>query len=118
MSILAQHSSVRNRLSVLRHARLTEIWRLAPYSFAPILHPIEALRCELLKVEDYDSALVRLSSYVGRSSNDIRPVDRKSLERLLAAAGTSSGAIGIGDLLFLHAFITTLARGAWSNSEH
>lgn len=109
MKILPVRGSIHDRLRVLRRARPSEIWRLVPYALMPVPRPTEPLKCELRQIEDYDSARARLSSYVGRSRAEIRPVDRKSLERLIAAARTSSGAIGVADLLFLHALVTTLA---------
>jgi predicted O-methyltransferase YrrM len=108
-SILEQYGSIRDRLGALRYARRGKRWRLLSYSFRPLPRPSEPLRCEVSRLEEYDSAVATISRYVAAERRGVQPVNCESLQRLIDANRSSSGAIGVGDLLFLHAFVTVLA---------
>jgi predicted O-methyltransferase YrrM len=109
MSLLAQYDSIRHRLTALRHAGCAQLLRLLPAFFAPLPRASEALRCEVLQLEDYGPAVANLSRFLGFPANASKPIDHELLQRLTAANRACSGSIGIPDLLFLHAFITVLA---------
>jgi predicted O-methyltransferase YrrM len=63
---------------------------------------------EIATPDDYENGLTELAGDLSRPTTVI-PAERRGLEDLLAAQRNSSGAIGMGDLLFLHAFVTALA---------
>ena len=64
--------------------------------------------CEISSLDKYGDGLTQLASHLRRPT-PVLPVERTSLEYLLTHQRNSSGAIGVGDLLFLHAFVTVLA---------
>src|SRR5207248_1981378 len=56
----------------------------------------------------YEDGLTELAGYLSRPT-PVLTTERRSLEHLLAYQRNCSGAIGVGDLLFLHAFVNVLA---------
>jgi predicted O-methyltransferase YrrM len=64
--------------------------------------------CEIATPDRYEDGLKELAGYLSRPAPVIA-AKRRGLEDLLASQRNSSGAIGMGDLLFLHAFVTVLA---------
>ncbi|MDQ6809097.1 MAG: class I SAM-dependent methyltransferase [Verrucomicrobiota bacterium] len=64
--------------------------------------------CEIATLDKYEDGLTDLASYLSRPV-PVHAAERRSLEDLLAHHRNSSGAIGVGDLLFLHAFVNVLA---------
>jgi hypothetical protein len=66
------------------------------------------VRCEITTPDRYEDGLTELAGYLSRPTPVVR-VERPGLEHLLASQRNSSGAIGMGDLLFLHAFVNVLA---------
>jgi predicted O-methyltransferase YrrM len=106
--LIAQHSSWRERLRILRRAPHAAVPRLVLASFASLRPAAEPVVCEIPTLDKYEDGLTKLASFLCRP----RPVlsaERTSLEHLLAHQRNCSGAIGMGDLLFLHAFVNVLA---------
>jgi predicted O-methyltransferase YrrM len=64
--------------------------------------------CEIATLDKYEDGLTELAGHVLRPTPAL-PAERKGLEHLLAYERNCSGAIGMGDLLFLHAFVSVLA---------
>jgi len=64
--------------------------------------------CEIATPDRYDNGLIELAGYLSRPT-PVLGGERGSLEHLLACQRNCSGAIGLGDLLFLHAFVNVLA---------
>jgi predicted O-methyltransferase YrrM len=64
--------------------------------------------CEIVTPDKYEDGLAELASYLGRPTPVLAP-KRRGLEHLLVHQRNCSGAIGIGDILFLHAFVNVLA---------
>jgi hypothetical protein len=106
--LIAQHSSWRERLGLLRRAPRSALPRLVLASFASLPSAVEPVMCEIATPDRYEDGLTELAGYLSRP----RPVlaaERRSLEHLLAYHRNCSGAIGMSDLLFLHAFVSVLA---------
>jgi predicted O-methyltransferase YrrM len=108
VELIAQHSSWRERLGLLRRAPRSALPRLVRASFASLPPAVEPVVCEIATPDRYDDGLTELAGYLSRPT-PARPAERKSLEHLLAHQRNCSGAIGMGDLLFLHAFVNVLA---------
>ncbi len=106
--LIAQHSSWRERLGILRRAPHSAVPRLVLASFASLPPAVEAVRCEIATPDRYEDGLTELAAYLSRPTPVI-PAERRGLEDLLAYQRNSSGTIGMGDLLFLHAFVNVLA---------
>jgi len=64
--------------------------------------------CEIATPDRYEDGLKQLAGCLSRPT-PVLAADRRSLEHLLAYQRNCSGAIGMGDLLFLHAFVNVLA---------
>lgn len=64
--------------------------------------------CEIASPDQFEEGATTLAGYLGRAAPAPGP-ERTSLEHLLTRQRNSSGAIGMGDLLFLHAFVSVLA---------
>jgi predicted O-methyltransferase YrrM len=107
--LIMQHSSWRERLRVLRRAPRSALPRLLVASFASLPRASEALVCEIITPETYDDAVMKLAGYLSRPTPVLRAERRGHLEHLLEHHRNCSGAIGMGDLLFLHAFVNVLA---------
>ena len=106
--LLAQHSSWRERLGILRHAPPWALPRLVLASFASLRPAVEPVVCEIATPDRYEDGLKQLAGYLSRPT-PVLAAERRSLEHLLADQRNCSGAIGMGDLLFLHAFVNVLA---------
>jgi len=106
--LMAQHSSWRERLRILRRAPRFALPRLVRASFAWLLPAVEPVMCEIATPDRYEDGLKKLAGYLLRPI-PVLPAERGSLEHLLACQRNCSGAIGMGDLLFLHAFVSVLA---------
>jgi predicted O-methyltransferase YrrM len=106
--LMAHHSSWHERLRILRRAPRSALPRLVLASFASLPPAVEPVRCEIATPERYEDGLTELAGYLSRPTAVI-PAERRGLEHLLASQRNSSGAIGMGDLLFLHAFVSVLA---------
>ncbi len=106
--LIAQHSSWRERLGLLRRAPRSALPRLIRASFASLPPAVESMVCEIAAPDRYDDGLTELAGYLSRPT-PVLAAERSSLEDLLACHRPSSGAIGVGDLLFLHAFVNVLA---------
>jgi len=107
-ALIAQHSSWRERLRILRRAPRSALPRLVLASFASLPPAAEPIACEILTPESYDDGLAKLAGYLSRPVPEL-PAERSGLDHLLAYQQNCSGAIGMGDLLFLHAFVSVLA---------
>jgi hypothetical protein len=105
--LIAQHRSWRERLGILRRAPRSALPRLVLASFASLPPALEPVGCEIATPDRYEDGLTELAGYLSRPEPVI-PAERRGLEHLLAHQRNCSGAIGMGDLLFLHAF-TVLA---------
>lgn len=108
IDLIAQHSSWRERLAVLRHAPRSAVPRLLQPAFAPVPRAGEAVGCEIKTPDRYGDGLTALASYLSRAAPDAA-VTGGSLEQFLEHHRDYSGAIGVSDLLFLHAFVNVLA---------
>jgi predicted O-methyltransferase YrrM len=64
--------------------------------------------CEIATPERYNDGLTEIAGYLSRPT-PVLAADGRSFEHLLACQRNCSGAIGMGDLLFLHAFVNVLA---------
>ena len=106
--LIAQHSSWRERLGILRRAPHSALPRLVRASFASLPPAVEPVVCEIATLDRYEDGLTELAGYLFRPT-PVLPAERRSLEHLLAYQRNCSGAIGMGDLLFLHAFVNVLA---------
>lgn len=106
--LIAQHSSWRDRLAILRRAPRAALPRLVAPAFAPIPETAEAVVCEIATLDQYDAAFTALASHLSRPAPVLLPA-RASFDHLLACHHDASGAIGVADLLFLHAFVNVLA---------
>jgi len=106
--LIAQHSSWRERLGILRRAPRSALPRLVLASFASLPPPVEPVVCEIATPDRYEHGLTELAGYLSRPT-PVLTTERRSLEHLLAYQRNCSGAIGMGDLLFLHAFVNVLA---------
>ena len=106
--LIARHSSWRERLALLRRAPRSALPRLLAASFAPVPRPVAPVVCEIATLERYEHGLQELASYLSRPT-PVLPAERGNLEHLLEYQRNCSGAIGMGDLLFLHAFVNVLA---------
>jgi predicted O-methyltransferase YrrM len=106
--LIAHHSSWRERLRILRRAQRSALPRLVIGSFAPWPHGGEAVSCEINTPDKYEVGLRTLAGYLARAM-PVLPSEQGCLEHLLASRSNSSGAIGMADLLFLHAFVSILA---------
>ncbi|MEY2559848.1 MAG: hypothetical protein QOG51_263 [Verrucomicrobiota bacterium] len=106
--LIAQHSSWRERLRILRRAPRSALPRLLLASFASLPPAVEPVVCEIATPDRYEDGLTELAGYLSRPRPALAP-EHGSLEHLLAYHRNCSGAIGMGDLLFLHAFINVLA---------
>jgi predicted O-methyltransferase YrrM len=106
--LIAEHSSWRERLRILRPAPRLALPRLVPASFAPLPAVVKPARYEIPTSDKYDDGLTELARYLSRPTPRLS-VERRGLEHLLACHRNCSGAIGMGDLLFLHAFVSVLA---------
>ena len=106
--LIAQHRSWRERLGILRRAPRSALPRLVLASFASLPPALEPVVCEIATPDRYEDGLTELAGYLSRPAPVI-PGERRGLEHLLAYQRNCSGAIGMGDLLFLHAFVTVLA---------
>ncbi|MCA1657748.1 MAG: MFS transporter, partial [Verrucomicrobiaceae bacterium] len=108
VELIAQHSSWRERLGVLRRAPRSALPQLVRGSFASLPPAVEPVVCEIATLDRYDDGLRDLAGYLSRPMPAL-PAQHKSLDHLLACQRNCSGAIGMGDLLFLHAFVSVLA---------
>lgn len=106
--LIAQHSSWRERLGILRRAPQSALPRLLLASFASLRPAVEPVVCEIATPDKYNDGLALLAGYLSRPTPALA-TEHKSLEHLLAYHRNCSGAIGMGDLLFLHAFVNVLA---------
>ena len=106
--LIAQHSSWRERLRILRRAPHSAVPRLVLASFASLPPAVEPVVCAIATPDSYEDGLRELAGYLSRPRPALT-AEHKSLEHLLAHQRNSSGAIGMGDLLFLHAFVSVLA---------
>ena len=106
--LIAQHSSWRERLGILRRAPQSALPRLVRASFASLPTAVEPVVCEIATLERYNDGVRKLAGYLSRPT-PVLSADRRSFEHLLAYHRDCSGAIGMGDLLFLHAFVSVLA---------
>lgn len=106
--LIAQHSSWRERLRILRRAPHSAVPRLLLASFASLAPAVEPVVCEIATLDRYEDGLAELAGHLLRPM-PVLPPERKGLEHLLAHQRNCSGAIGMGDLLFLHAFVNVLA---------
>ena len=106
--LIAQHSSWRERLGILRRAPHSAVPRLVLASFASLPPAVEPVVCEIAAPDKYEDGLTTLAGYLSRPTPVIA-AERRGLEGLLASQRNSSGAIGMADLLFLHAFVSVLA---------
>jgi predicted O-methyltransferase YrrM len=106
--LIAQNSSWRERLRLLRRAPRMALSRLVVASFADRPPASEPIVCEIATLDKYEDSLKKLAGHLHRPTPALRP-ERNGLERLLAFHRNCSGAIGMGDLLFLHAFVHVLA---------
>src|SRR5436305_5134932 len=107
-ALIAQHSSWRERLRILRRAPRSALPRLVLASFASLPPAVEPVVCEIATPDRYEDGLAELAGHLSRPS-PVLAAERRSLEHLLAYQRNCSGAIGMGDLLFLHAFVNVLA---------
>lgn len=105
--LIAQHSSWREWLRLLRRAPRSALPRLVLASFASV-PAVEPVVCEIATPDRYEDGLRELAGYLSRQIPTRAP-ELKGLERLLEYHRNCSGAIGMGDLLFLHAFVSVLA---------
>jgi cephalosporin hydroxylase len=106
--LIAQHGSWRERLGLLRRAPRSALPRLVRASFASLPLAVEPLVCEIATPDRYEDGLRELAGYLSRPA-PVRAAKGGSLEHLLAHQRNCSGAIGMGDVLFLHAFVNVLA---------
>jgi len=106
--VVAQHSSWRERLGILRRAPRAALPALLRASFASLPAAIESRACGIATPDKYEDGLTELAGHLSRAV-PVRRAGRSSLEHLLASQRGYSGAIGIGDILFLHAFVSVLA---------
>jgi len=104
---MAQHGSWHERLGTLRRAPLSAMPRLALASFASLPPAVEPAVCEIATLDRYENGLTELAGYLSRTTPVV--TERRGLEDLLAFQRDGSGTIGMGDLLFLHAFVNVLA---------
>jgi predicted O-methyltransferase YrrM len=77
-------------------------------SFTSVPPPVEPVVCEIATPDRYEDGLTKLARHLGRPT-PVLPAERRSLDHLLASQRNCSGAIGMSDLLFLHAFVNVLA---------
>jgi predicted O-methyltransferase YrrM len=77
-------------------------------SFARPPAAAEQVVCEIATPDKYEDGLKELAGCLHRPT-PVLPPERNGLEHLLASQRNCSGAIGMGDLLFLHAFVNVLA---------
>lgn len=108
VDLIAEHSSWRERLGILRRAPRLALPRLVLASFASLPPVVEPVVCEIATPDRYEDGLTELAGHLSRP-RPVIPGQRRGLEHLLASQRNSSGAIGMGDLLFLHAFVNVLA---------
>jgi predicted O-methyltransferase YrrM len=108
VELIAQHSSWRERLRVLRRAPRLALPRLVLASFASLPPALEPVVCKIPALESYNDGLTKLAGWLSRPMPVIQ-TERSGLLRLLAYQRNCSGAIGVDDLLFLHAFVSVLA---------
>lgn len=106
--LIARHSSWRERLRILRHAPRSALPQLVLASFASLPPAVEPVVCEIATPDRYEDGVRALARYLSRPVPVLR-AEGRSLEHLLAYHRNCSGAIGMGDLLFLHAFVNVLA---------
>ena len=106
--LIAQHSSWRERLGILRRAPHSAVPRLVLASFTSLPPAVEPVVCEIATPDRYEDGLTELAGYLSRPT-PVLAAERRSLEHLLSYQRNCSGAIGMGDLLFLHAFVNVLA---------
>jgi predicted O-methyltransferase YrrM len=106
--LIAQHSSWRERLRLLRRAPRSALPRLVLASFASLPPAVEPVVCEIATPDRYEDGLTELAGYLSRPRPALE-AEHRSLEHLLTYQRNCSGAIGMGDLLFLHAFVNVLA---------
>jgi cephalosporin hydroxylase len=106
--LLALHSSWRERLAILRRAPRWALPRLVRASFASLPSAPEPLVCEIPTPDKYEDGLTQLAGCLSRPA-PLLAGDGEGLEHLLACHRNCSGAIGVADLLFLHAFVNVLA---------
>jgi predicted O-methyltransferase YrrM len=106
--LIAQHSSWRERLRLLRRAPRSALPRLLAASFARLPPAVEPMVCEIATPERYEHGLRQLAGCLSRPTPKVSGRHR-GLEHLLECHRNCSGAIGMGDLLFLHAFVSVLA---------
>lgn len=106
--LIAHRSSWRERLRILRRAPRSALPRLVLASFASLPPALEPVVCEIATPDRYEDGVTELAGYLSRPA-PVLAAERRSLEHLLAHHRNCSGAIGMGDLLFLHAFVNVLA---------
>ena len=93
---------------MLRRAPRSALPRLLRASFKSVPPAVEPLVCEIATLDRYDDGLKKLAGFLSRPA-PIGPPGQSGLEHLLAHQRNCSGAIGMGDLLFLHAFVKVVA---------
>lgn len=91
--------------TVLRHARFKHWPGLLPAALAAPLQPASPAGCEIASPEQYSAGREQLRALTGASTTR-RCADLSRLGRFIAAQRGASGAIGVPDLLFLHAFVS------------
>jgi ACS family tartrate transporter-like MFS transporter len=106
--LIADHSGWSERFRLLRRARRSALFRLLRPSFAAPPPAVEPTVCEISTPDRYEEGLKELAACLSRPIPRFG-AQRPGLERLLAEQRNSSGAIGMTDLLFLHAFVNVLA---------
>jgi hypothetical protein len=108
VELIAQKSSWRERLGLLRRAPRSALPQLVRASFSSLPPAVEPMVCEIATPDRYEDGLTDLAGYLSRPRPALT-AERRSPEHLLAHHRNCSGAIGMGDLLFLHAFVNVLA---------
>lgn len=106
--LIAQHSSWRERLAPLRRAPRSAWVRFARAAFAPVPEPSAPVECEIVARDRYEDGLAALAGWLDRPTPPLRH-ERRGLEHFVEYHRTTTGAIGISDLLFLHAFVSVVA---------
>ena len=97
--LIAQHSSWRERLQILRRAPHSAVPRLVLASLASLPRAVEPVVCEIATPDRYEDGLTELASYLGRPRPALT-AESKGLKHLLAYQRNCSGAIGMGDYCF------------------
>src|ERR1700682_3762704 len=81
--LIAQHSSWRERLRILRRAPYSGVPRLVLASFASLPPAVGPVVCEIATPDRYEDGLTKLAGYLSRPTPVI-PAERRGLNDLLA----------------------------------